>query len=91
MKNADTLTILVNIYESKEIFMEEYRTILGDRLLKSSNLNLEDELASISKLKTRFGHASISSCDAMIYDIQESQKLNAFALSKLPPQVRRKN
>ena len=63
-RNADTIGLLVKIFGSREIFVEEYRKLLGDRLLSRQkhffNVDLETEYLELMKL--RFGEDSMQDC-----------------------------
>lgn len=38
-RSSDIISLLVSIYGSKEIFIDEYRGVLADRLLQQLNYN----------------------------------------------------
>ena len=72
--------MLVNIYGSKELFVNEYRTLLSNRLL---NLNqsqftydTDKEIRNLELLKLRFGEASLHQCEVMLKDIGDSKRIN---------------
>lgn len=76
--SADILGNLVRVYGSKELFVSEYRSLLGERLLlKSSDVVTEAEVRRLELLKLRFGEAIMLPCDVMIRDLNDSRRANA--------------
>jgi hypothetical protein len=68
--------MLLNIYDTKEVFVKELQTILAERLLASKDYDVERETRNIEMIKTRFGEANIQSCDVMLKDIIESKRVD---------------
>ena len=56
----DLIFLLVKIYGSKEIFINEYKELLSERLLISGTYNTVKERANLELLKTRFGESILS-------------------------------
>lgn len=79
---SNIITMLVNIYGSKDLFVNEYKTLLGDRLLSSYSFNMEKEIRNLELLKLRFGDSNLFSCEAMLKDISESKRINANILEQ---------
>lgn len=54
-RKPDVLALLVSIYSSKEVFIDEYRSVLATRLLafNDANFSIEREIATIELLKIR--------------------------------------
>ncbi|XP_075242799.1 anaphase-promoting complex subunit 2-like isoform X2 [Convolutriloba macropyga] len=76
-RNQDIMSILVNIYESKEIFVNEYRSLLADRILhSSSDFDLDKEIRHLELLSYKFGHDEINKCNVMLRDVAESKRTN---------------
>jgi len=75
-RNSDTIGLLVKIFGSKEIFVEEYRKLLGDRLLsrQSDFFNIDKEMEYLELMKLRFGDDSMADCQVMVKDIINSQR-----------------
>lgn len=80
---SNIITMLVNIYGSKDLFVNEYKTLLGDRLLSSYSFNMEKEIRNLELLKLRFGDSNLFSCEAMLKDIAESKRINTNILEQL--------
>ena len=68
--------MLVNIYGSKEVFVNEYRTLLADRILTHYNYDTARELRYLELLKLRFGETQLHSCEVMLKDVADSKRLN---------------
>jgi anaphase-promoting complex subunit 2 len=79
----DIISMLVNIYGSKDMFVNEYKTLLGDRLLSSYTYNMEKEIRYLELLKLRFGDSNLFCCEAMLRDISESKRINTNVLEQL--------
>ncbi|XP_035906517.1 anaphase-promoting complex subunit 2 [Anopheles stephensi] len=80
-KRADIISMVVDIYGSKEIFVNEYRNLLAERLLSQVELSIEKEVKHLELLKSRFGESLLHSCEVMLKDITESKRINAHILS----------
>ncbi|XP_044732752.1 anaphase-promoting complex subunit 2 isoform X2 [Chrysoperla carnea] len=76
-RTSDIISMLVNIFGSKELFVNEYRTLLADRLLSQSACNTEKEIRYLELLKVRFGDSQLHYCEVMLKDICDSKRLNA--------------
>ena len=46
--------MLVNIYGSKELFVNEYQTLLADRILTHFNYDTQKEIRYLELLKLRY-------------------------------------
>ena len=73
---ADIISMLVNIYGSKNTFVKEYRKLLADRILKQTTYDLDRELKYLELLKRRFGDAELHECDVMLKDLFNSHRIN---------------
>lgn len=52
-RTSDIISMLVNVYGSKDLFVNEYRTHLADRLLSQFTYNTEKEIRYLELLKIR--------------------------------------
>ncbi|VVC94836.1 unnamed protein product [Leptidea sinapis] len=77
-KTSDIISMLVNVYGSKELFVNEYRTLLADRLLAQGVINTEKEIRHLELLKLRFGESQLHNCEVMLKDISDSKRINAL-------------
>ena len=69
--------MLVNIYGSKELFANEYRTQLAERLLSRLDYNTESEVKYLELLKLSFGESQLNLCEVMLKDITDSKRINS--------------
>ncbi|KAL4703261.1 hypothetical protein ACJJTC_009236 [Scirpophaga incertulas] len=77
-KANDIISMLVNVYGSKELFVNEYRTLLADRLLAQSAINTEKEIRYLELLKLKFGESQLHFCEVMLKDISDSKRMNSL-------------
>lgn len=79
---SDIVSILVNIYETKDLFVEEYQKLLSQRLLnKYDECNLDTELRNLELLTIRFSDCELHRCEVMLKDVQTSRRINKRILS----------
>ncbi|KAM8934690.1 anaphase-promoting complex subunit 2 isoform 1-T1 [Pelodytes ibericus] len=76
-RSSDIISLLVSIYGSKELFINEYRTLLADRLLHQFTFSSEREIRNVELLKLRFGEAQMHYCEVMLKDMADSRRINA--------------
>jgi anaphase-promoting complex subunit 2 len=83
--------MLVSIYGSKEVFVNEYRVMLADKLLANLDYNTDKEVHTLELLKLRFGELSMRNCEVMIKDIEDSKRANTIIHEALesPSAIRR--
>ncbi|XP_015687119.1 anaphase-promoting complex subunit 2, partial [Protobothrops mucrosquamatus] len=90
-RSSDIISLLVSIYGSKDLFINEYRTLLADRLLHQFSYSAEREIRNVELLKLRFGEAQMHYCEVMLKDMADSRRINANIRDeeqKLPEQER---
>jgi anaphase-promoting complex subunit 2 len=75
--------MLVNIYGSKDMFVNEYKSLLAERLLSTYSYNMEKEIRYLELLKLRFGDSNLFCCEAMLRDISESKRINTNVIEQL--------
>ncbi|KAJ4430988.1 hypothetical protein ANN_19581, partial [Periplaneta americana] len=75
-RTSDIISMLVNVYGSKELFVNEYRTLLADRLLSQFSYNTEKEIRYLELLKLRFGESQLHYCEVMLKDVYDSKRIN---------------
>lgn len=76
-RSSDIISMLVNIYGSKELFIEEYRSLLADRILSQFSYDTEREIRYLELLKLRFGESHLHECEVMLKDVGDSRRINA--------------
>lgn len=69
--------MVVDIYGSKEIFVNEYRSLLADRLLSQLDFNPGREIRNLELLKLRFDETMLHTCQVMLKDITDSKRINS--------------
>ncbi|KAF2361439.1 Anaphase-promoting complex subunit 2 C-terminal [Trinorchestia longiramus] len=84
----DLISMLVDIYGSKDMFISEYRALFADRLLSSldcSKATVEIETKHLEQIKKRFGTSSpyISKIEVMIRDMNVSRSVNSAVLEAI--------
>ena len=68
--------MLVNIYGSKELFVNEYKTLLADRILSNFVFEISREVRYLELLKLRFGESQLHNCEVMLKDVADSKRIN---------------
>jgi anaphase-promoting complex subunit 2 len=82
-RSGDILSMLVGIYGSKELFVNEYRIMLADKLITNLDYNTDAEVHKLELLKLRFGESSLRSCEVMVKDIDDSKRIHTNIRSTL--------
>eukprot|EP01134_Creolimax_fragrantissima_P000345 CFRG0345T1 len=77
-RTADIMTMLVGIYGSHELFVNEYQLLLSARLLDSLDFQTDDERRNLELLKMRFGETNLHQCEVMLKDIHNSRRINSM-------------
>lgn len=75
-RKSDIISMIVDIYGSKELFVNEYRNLLAERLLTQLDFTPEKEIRNLELLKLRFGENLLHSCEVMLKDISDSKRIN---------------
>lgn len=75
--SSDVIGMLVNIYGTKELFVNEYRSMLAERLLAKTDFDCDKELRTLELLKLRFGESSLHAAEVMLKDLSDSKRINA--------------
>lgn len=79
---SDILSILVNIYETKDRFVEEYQKLLSQRLLnRYDDCNLDNELRNLELLTIRFSDCELHRCEVMLKDVSASKRISKRILA----------
>uniref|UniRef100_A0A3Q2QRJ5 Anaphase-promoting complex subunit 2 n=1 Tax=Fundulus heteroclitus TaxID=8078 RepID=A0A3Q2QRJ5_FUNHE len=89
-RSSDIISLLVSIYGSKDIFIDEYRGVLAERLLHQLNYNTA-EIRNVELLKLRFGESHMHYCEVML-KVHTSDILTVYisaikALRELDPSM----
>lgn len=77
-RHADVTSLLIDIFGSQEMFVNEYRSLLAERLLAMSDFDTDRDLRNVELLKFRFGDESMQQCVVMLKDLADSKRINAI-------------
>ncbi|XP_076296691.1 anaphase promoting complex subunit morula isoform X2 [Lasioglossum baleicum] len=78
---SDIISMLVSVYGSQDLFVNEYRTLLADRLLSQLNYHTEREIRHLELLKRRFGENQLHYCEVMLKDVYDSKRIDGHIQS----------
>lgn len=78
---SDIISMLVNVYGSQDLFVNEYRTLLADRLLSQLNYHTDREIRHLELLKRRFGENQLHYCEVMLKDVYDSKRIDGHIQS----------
>ncbi|XP_018333173.1 anaphase-promoting complex subunit 2 isoform X2 [Agrilus planipennis] len=82
-RSSDIISMLVSVYGSKELFVNEYRTLLADRLLSQFSCDTEKEIRYLELLKLRFGDSQLHYCEVMLKDVADSKRIKTH-IAQIP-------
>lgn len=74
-KVSDIIESLISIFDSKEIFIDEFTRLFGEQLINLKDYDVEEIEFNLNLLKARFGKNNFTTLDIMIRDIKESRHL----------------
>lgn len=77
-KLSDIIESLISIFDSKEVFINEFTKLFGDRLMNIHNYDVRETKDYLNLLKLRFGANEFNTLDVMIKDISESDTVNSL-------------
>ncbi|KAL5259145.1 hypothetical protein ACHWQZ_G009560 [Mnemiopsis leidyi] len=81
-KSADIISTLCSIYGSASVFVKEYRSLIAEKLLTTSNYDVSLEMRSMELLKVGFGE-DMSQCQIMLQDVVDSKRTHANIINKV--------
>eukprot|EP00850_Spirogloea_muscicola_P000464 SM000002S05544 [mRNA] locus=s2:774127:786951:+ [translate_table: standard] len=73
----DTIGLLIGIVGSREVFVNEHRVMLADKLLNKLDNDTNREVRTLELLKLRFGESNLRNCEVMLRDVADSKRINA--------------
>ncbi|KAJ9522865.1 hypothetical protein QJQ45_023651 [Haematococcus lacustris] len=85
--SADIVAMLIGVFESKDVFINEYRSSLAAELLYASDFNTSLCLRAVELLKLRFGEGPLHNCEVMVKDIADSKRTNSQVHAQLAQQT----
>lgn len=75
-KSSDVIDSLISLFDSKETFVKELQSLLGDRLLQKRE-EYDQEISVLELLKVRFGDSALQACEVMLKDISDSRRVDS--------------
>ncbi|CUM65156.1 uncharacterized protein PRCAT00002783001 [Priceomyces carsonii] len=81
-KLTDIIESLISIFDSKDIFINEFTKLFSERLIKQFDYNVDEIVDYLLLLKLRFGKNEFTTLDVMIRDIKESRLINDLLYSR---------
>lgn len=75
-KVTDIIESLISIFDLKEIFINEFTQLFGEKLINLHNYDVKDVTDHLDLLKLRFGENEFTTLDIMIKDIEQSKITN---------------
>eukprot|EP01138_Halocafeteria_seosinensis_P003664 gb/GECG01003743.1/.p1 GENE.gb/GECG01003743.1/~~gb/GECG01003743.1/.p1 ORF type:complete len:301 (+),score=39.02 gb/GECG01003743.1/:1-903(+) len=63
------------MFDSVEILVKTYRSMLSEKLVSKEGFDVDEELQTLELLKMLFGEAKLHSCEVMIKDMTDSKRL----------------
>lgn len=82
-KNEDIISYMLTLFNQAD-FIKELQNILGERLLKSGDPELEKEFRLVELFKARFGQDKLQACEVMLRDMRDSRDLHSSIRHRLP-------
>lgn len=79
----DVLSMVVNSFGGPEKLANEHHIMLSERLLASTDYEIDQELETLERLKLKFGDRVFQDCAIMLSDIRESKRIQNFCVSKM--------
>ena len=73
--SQDIVNSLVGIFGNQDFFIQEYRSLLGERLLGRHGFETDRDIRTLELLKMRFGDLAMLSCEVMLKDLIDSRRL----------------
>ena len=84
-KSADIVSTLCNIYRSADLFVNEYRSLIAEKLLTTSNYDISVEMRNMELLKVGFG-VDLSQCQIMLQDVVDSKRNHSNIMNNVKQQ-----
>ncbi|KIW96051.1 uncharacterized protein Z519_03117 [Cladophialophora bantiana CBS 173.52] len=88
-KNTDVISSLVELFETKDVFVKELQSTLAERLLKNK-ADFNQEIGMLEHLKIRFGDSALQGCEVMLRDVLDSKKVDKVIRRDLETQQGKK-
>ncbi|KAF8758283.1 Peptide transporter MTD1 [Rhizoctonia solani] len=80
-KPGDIVSTLVSIYDSRDLFVKELQSMLGQRLLAVKDHNYDNEASLLPRLIPE--GAALQLCDVMLRDVTDSRRVDKHVAGRL--------
>lgn len=77
VRSSDIVSILVDVYDSKDMFVEEYQRLLSQRFLTAFDCNADFERRNLELLTLKFGESDLHACEVMLQDMTSSKRIDS--------------
>ena len=77
VRSSDIVSILVDVYESKDLFVEEFQRLLSQRFLTAFDCNVDFERRNLELLTLKFGEYDLHPCEVMLQDMTSSRRIDS--------------
>ncbi|KAJ2230489.1 Anaphase-promoting complex subunit 2 [Coemansia sp. RSA 1722] len=79
-RDADVLSLLVSIYDSKDVFVLEFERHLAQKLLACTQYDVAREIRQVEMMKLRFGNRALEKSEVMLKDLAESKRTDQHVM-----------
>ncbi|ORX66771.1 hypothetical protein DL89DRAFT_269815 [Linderina pennispora] len=77
-RDADVLSLLVSIFDTKDVFVEEFEKHLAHQLLLCADYETQREIKQVEMMKLRFGDEALERCEVMLKDLADSKRADQY-------------
>ncbi|KAJ1927769.1 Anaphase-promoting complex subunit 2, partial [Linderina macrospora] len=77
-RDADVLSLLVSIFDNKDMFVEEFEKHLAQQLLECADYEAQREIRQVEMMKLRFGDEALERCEVMLKDLADSKRTDQY-------------
>ncbi|KAJ1952178.1 Anaphase-promoting complex subunit 2 [Linderina pennispora] len=77
-RDADVLSLLVSIFDTKDVFVEEFEKHLARQLLLCADYETQREIKQVEMMKLRFGDEALERCEVMLKDLADSKRADQY-------------
>ncbi|KAJ3332180.1 hypothetical protein HDU76_001061 [Blyttiomyces sp. JEL0837] len=74
---TDIIGILIGMFDSTDIFVREFQSLLANRLLSSDGYEIDQSVRNVELLKKYFPESKLNQAEVMIKDIVDSKRLES--------------
>ncbi|KAJ2131628.1 Anaphase-promoting complex subunit 2 [Coemansia sp. RSA 1807] len=74
-RDADVLALLVSIYDTQSVFVQEFESHVANQLLAHDGFDAAREIRQVEMMKLRFGSTALERCEVMLKDVADSKRV----------------